>query len=135
VMLLWTEMVLKPYVETRPEGVIPVVFLDSLAAYKTRAVRKAIHDLGCRIEYIPPGCTGSCQPIDVGWNKPFQDHMRSFYKPWQRRQIKKKKNKAPSRRRVAKWTLRAWAKIRTNIVFNSWRHGECAIIKDGQRME
>jgi hypothetical protein len=37
-MLLWNEMVLKPYVETRPEGVIPVVFLDSLAAHKSRAV-------------------------------------------------------------------------------------------------
>ena len=29
VMLLWVEKVLKPYVEAAPDGIIPILFLDS----------------------------------------------------------------------------------------------------------
>ena len=35
VMLMWVEMVLKPYVDTAPENVVPLLFLDSYCCHMT----------------------------------------------------------------------------------------------------
>ena len=72
VMLLWVEKVLKPYVEGAPEGIIPILFLDSYTCHMMSSVVNSIQVLGVGVGHIPGGCTYLCQPVDVGINKPFK---------------------------------------------------------------
>ena len=55
VMLMWVDMVLKPYVDTAPDEVVPVLFLDSYRCHMMNSVVNAIQDLGVQVEHIPGG--------------------------------------------------------------------------------
>ena len=70
-MLMWVDMVLKPYVDTAPEDMVPILFLDSYCCHMMNLVVNAIQDLGVQVKHIPGGCTSLCQPVDIGINKPF----------------------------------------------------------------
>ncbi len=35
-----------------------------------------------KVIHIPGRCTGLCQPLDVGINKPFKCHIRSRWEEW-----------------------------------------------------
>jgi hypothetical protein len=65
VMLRWVAEVLAPYVEEAPEGIVPVMFLDSYRAHMMASVVERIQALGIDVFHIPGGCTGLCQPVDV----------------------------------------------------------------------
>jgi hypothetical protein len=71
-MMLWVDKILKPYVQTAPDGIVPVLFLDSYHCHMMASVVQRIQDLGVEVEHIPEGCTSLCQPVDVGMNKPFK---------------------------------------------------------------
>ena len=68
-MLHWVEVMLKTYIETCPDGIHPLILLDS---YKCNMMGSVVADLGMQVEHIPEGCTGLCQPIDVGIGKPLK---------------------------------------------------------------
>jgi hypothetical protein len=36
------------------------------------SVVRAIQELGVEVKFIPPGCTGLAQPINIGYNKSFK---------------------------------------------------------------
>jgi hypothetical protein len=74
-MLLWVEQVPGPYVATVPDGVVPILLLDSYRCHMMTLVVTKIRDLGVEVENIPGVCTGLCQPVDVGVNKPFKNHI------------------------------------------------------------
>ena len=57
VMLMWVEMVLKPYVDIVPDNVGPILFLDSYHCHMMNLVVNAIQDLGVEVNHIPGGCT------------------------------------------------------------------------------
>ena len=57
VMLMWVDMVLKPYFDTAPEDVVPILFLDLYCCHMMNSVVNAIQDLGVQVEHIPGGCT------------------------------------------------------------------------------
>ncbi len=57
-MLKWIYEILAPYVATAPEGVVPILFLDSFSVHMMATVVNVIQDLGIQVEFIPPGCTG-----------------------------------------------------------------------------
>jgi hypothetical protein len=40
-------------------------------------VVNAIQDFGVQVEFIPPGCTGLLQPVNVGYNKVFKAKLTS----------------------------------------------------------
>ncbi len=46
------------------------------------SVTNAIADLDIEIISIPGGCTGLCQPLDVGINKPFKARVRALWEEW-----------------------------------------------------
>jgi len=72
VMLAWVNKVLKPYVT---EHVIPILILDSYFCHMMASVVTKIQELGIEVKHIPGGCTSLCQPVDVGFNKPFKDRV------------------------------------------------------------
>jgi hypothetical protein len=125
VMLTWVEQVLKPHVMTAPEGVIPILFLDSYRAHMMTSVVKQITALGVEVEHIPGGCTGLCQPVDIGVNKPFKHRIRQQWEQWMIDiGLQGAQTCPPSREDIVKWTLQAKNEMPRQIVINSWRHGE-----------
>ena len=48
VMLMWVNMVLKPYVDTAPENVVLLLFLDSHHCHMINSVVNAIQDIGLK---------------------------------------------------------------------------------------
>ena len=49
--------------------------LDAFSAQMTDKVRQAFKDLNTTTSYIPGGCTGYIQVLDVAINKPFKDKI------------------------------------------------------------
>lgn len=82
VMLMWVQKVLKPYIATAPEDIVPILFLDSYRCHMMASVVQEIQELGVEVEHIPGGCTGLCQPVDVGVNKPFKNRIREKWESW-----------------------------------------------------
>lgn len=46
------------------------------------SVVEAVQDFGVEVEYIPDGCTGLCQPVDVGVYKPFKHQILHQWEQW-----------------------------------------------------
>jgi hypothetical protein len=82
VMIAWVDEILKPYVFDAPEDIIPLLILDSYRCHMMGSVVQRIQELGVEVRHIPGGCTSLCQPVDVGFNKPFKDRMRKQWLSW-----------------------------------------------------
>ncbi len=81
-MITWVDDVLKPYVANAPDHVIPLLILDSYRCHMMASVVTRIQELGIEVKHIPGGCTSLCQPVDVGFNKPFKDRVRRQWMSW-----------------------------------------------------
>ncbi len=82
VMIVWVDEVLAPYVATAPDDVIPLLILDSYQCHMMALVVQRIQELGVEVKHIPRGCTSLCQPVNVGFNKPFKDCPRRTWLSW-----------------------------------------------------
>ena len=71
-MLEWIDTVLKPWADGAPDNIRPFVLLDSYRCHLTNPVKLTMNEAGVDYFHIPGGCTGLCQPVDVGINKPFK---------------------------------------------------------------
>ena len=106
VMLLWVDSVLKPYIDTAPENVVPTLFLDSYRCHIMASVVSAIQNLGVEVEHIPGGCTYLCQPVDVGVNKPYKTQMRNQWESWMVGEgIIHGATSSPTRKKIVEWAL------------------------------
>ena len=104
VMLLWVDKILKPYVLGAPENIVPILFLDSYRCHLMSSVVSKIQDLGVEVEHIPGGCTGLCQPVDVGVNKPFKDRLRGQWEAWMINEgMERGTTSPPTREDISKW--------------------------------
>ncbi len=75
VMLTWVEKVLAPYVMMAPEDIILLLILDSYRCHMMASVVYKIQELGVKVKHIPGRFTSLCQPVDVGFNKPFKSRV------------------------------------------------------------
>ena len=82
VMLIWIDIILKPYLLTAPENIVPIIFLDSYRCHMMGSVVRTIEELGCEVMHIPGGCTCVLQPVDVGFNKPLKAGYRKPFHNW-----------------------------------------------------
>ena len=94
----WIEECLGPYVATAPSGIVPLLLLDDFRVHKTGKVVGAIQELGVQVEFIPPGCTGMVQPVDVGYNKPLKAQFCMRYSNWMLQQDPSLPIPSPDRR-------------------------------------
>jgi hypothetical protein len=81
-MIAWENTVLAPYIATAPDHVVPVLILDMYRCHLMSLVVQMIQELGVELQHIPGGCTSLCQPVDVGFNKPFKDWMQRQWINW-----------------------------------------------------
>ena len=121
VMMEWVEKILAPYVENVPRGIVPILLLDDFSVHKTGAVVGAIQALGVEVEFIPPGCTGMVQPVDVGYNKPLKSKFRDQYRQWMLDQDPNQSIPCPSRVLVAEWLIAAQRSMTPAIIRNAWK--------------
>ncbi len=124
VMLDWIDLILVPYVAEAPAGIVPVLFLDSYCAHMMKSVVARIQALGVDVFHIPGGCTGLCQPVDVGFNKPLKTQMRSQWEEWM--SLKWDDMSAtdvtpkPTREIVLEWVCGAFDNFPDGLVKNAW---------------
>ena len=111
IMLEWVEEILPLYVPTPPPGVVPLLYLDSFAVHMMGSVVGAIQALGVEVKFIPPGCTGLVQPVDVGYNKAFKSKVKEQCNEWLFQHDPDLPVPKTSRRDVVEWILAAEANI------------------------
>ena len=125
VMLQWVNKVLKPYVDNAPEGIVPILFLDSYRCHTMSLVVNAVQGLGVDVEHIPGGCTYLCQPVDVGVTKPYKTHLCKRWESWMFAEgIIHGTTSPPTRKHIAEWAIHANNTLTETIIKNAWRHGK-----------
>ena len=123
VMLRWVDEVIKPYVATAPDDVIPVLLLDSYRCHIMASVVNKITDLGVEVIHIPGGCTGLVQPLDVGYNRPFKVRIRRKWQEWMMETVEQiGVVKAPHWEDVSAWIAESYWDLdrKTKTIKNAW---------------
>ena len=86
VMLQWVEQVLKPYIlvvfRYCSSFLLDSFLLDSYKCHMMASVVTHINELGVKVQHIPGGCTGLCQPVDIGVTKPLKYELRNQWESW-----------------------------------------------------
>ncbi len=75
------------------------------------------------MKHIPGGCTSLCQPVDVGFNKPFKSHVQKMWMKWMiAKGVKEGTTSLPTRHDVTVWVDKAMAQMKEErrIIKNSW---------------
>ena len=73
-----------------------------------------IQKLGIEVIHIPGGCTGLCQPLDVGINKPFKCRVRQRWEEWMISGIERTGTvESPSRAEVSAWVAEVSLEMRS----------------------
>jgi hypothetical protein len=122
-MLAWVEDILRPYVETAPDDVIPLLILDSYHCHMKGSVVQKIQELRVEVKHIPGGCHSLCQPVDIGFNKPFKDCLRKLWISWMMSKgIIHGTRSTPMRLNVATWVNEAMKEMTREcaMVRNTW---------------
>ncbi len=71
-------------------------------------VVQKIQELGVEVKHIPGGCDSLCQPIDIGFNKPFKNRLRKLWISWMiSKGIIHGTTRTPMRLNVATWVNEA----------------------------
>jgi hypothetical protein len=123
VMLAWVEEVLAPYAATAPEDIILLLILGSYRCHMMASVVSKIQELGVEVKHIPGGCTSLCQPVDVGFNKPFKSHIQKMWINWMiTKGVQEGTTSLSMRLDVAVWVVEAMAKMKEKrqIIKNAW---------------
>ncbi len=78
-----------------------------------------IRKLGIKVQYIPAGCVCFCQPVDVGFNKPFKSCIHCLWHDWIIEFGKEKAAiKSPTPAKLAEWIVCANDSISDVIIKN-----------------
>ncbi len=121
IMFNWIKHVLAPYVATAPPGIIPILFLDPFRVHKMGTIVNTIQTLGVQVEFIPAGCTGLVQPVDVGFNKAFKCKMRDKFLKRMMGQDLNLPIPGSMHHDVAQWIINAQKNISAETIRNAWR--------------
>ncbi|KAK6763750.1 hypothetical protein RB195_024182 [Necator americanus] len=77
-----------------------LLIFDSARCHVTDEVKQFCQQYG-KIAVIPGGLTKILQPLDVGINKPFKDHLKAGWEKWMRDEAKATYTKSGIRRRMS----------------------------------
>jgi hypothetical protein len=124
VMVACVDEVLMSYNAMAPDDAVPLLILDSYQCHMMALVVQIIQELGVEVKHIPGGCTSLCQPVDVGFNKPFKDRVRQTWQSWMIAEgIVHGTTSLPTRLDVATWVANAMAEMTREggVIRNRWR--------------
>ena len=121
-MIDWVENVVKPWGLSTPEGIVPILLLDSYRCHLMTSVVDLNQQAGVEVEFIPGGLTGLCQPLDIGVNKPLKNRV---YRKWEEYMLSvgldQVKTKPPTRLTMVEWAVSSLNSISEQIIKNAWR--------------
>ena len=60
---------------------------DVFRAHRTEAVLQKLAEEGIVCVFVPANCTSELQPMDLSFNKPFKEHMKSKFTMWYSSQV------------------------------------------------
>ncbi|KAG1968293.1 pogo transposable element with KRAB domain [Pimephales promelas] len=85
---------------------------------------------------IPGGCTKYIHAPDVEWNQPFKASLQESYDNWMAGDVDKEYTvggnmRAPARRLLLDWVLKAWEKLDTERLKNSFKVCGLTVASDG----
>ena len=124
VMIEWVENILKPFIETAPENVAPLLVLDPFRWHMMTLVVKNIQQLGVEVEQIPDGCTSLSQLVDIGITKASKMLVCKDWEDWMLDSgINVSVVESPTRQLIVEWVIKAFDTIPMDTVQHSWRHG------------
>jgi hypothetical protein len=121
IMLNWVKHVLAPYVAMAPPGIIPIILLDQFKVHKMGSIINTIQALGVQVKFIPTGCMGLVQPVDIGYNKLFKCKMHNKFLAWLVLQDPNASIPGSTRRDVAQWIFNLQDNISVETIRNAWR--------------
>ncbi len=81
----------------------------------------AIQALGVQVEFIPAGCTGLVQPVNVRFNKAFKCKMRNEFLKWMMAQDPNLPIPGSTCHNVAQSIIDAQKNISLEMIRNAWR--------------
>jgi hypothetical protein len=135
IMLDWVEHVLAPYVATAPPGIIPILLLDQFRVHKMGSIVNAIQALGVQVKFIPAGCTGLVQPVDVGYSKSFKCKMCNEFLAWMMSQDPNVPIPESMHHDVTQWIINAQNNLSAKPIRNAWRKmGFLLLPRERQRL-
>lgn len=116
IMREWIDCVWKPELQG-----VAMLLLGSLKIHHMKEVKDHLQGECCTsVQFVPPGATGICQPMDVAVMKPFKDRCRQRY--LERVAEQGFCGSASERRkRVSQAVLAAWAEIAPETIVNGFR--------------
>jgi hypothetical protein len=80
------------------------------------SVVQKIQELGAEVKHIPGGCTSLCQPVDIGFNKPFKDHLRKLWISWMiSKGVIHGTTSTPARLNIATWVHEAMKEMKREL--------------------
>ena len=82
-----------------------------------------MEDLGVEVQHIPGGCTSLCQPVDIGFNKPFKSRMNNLWTDFMvNTGLVNGKIVCPERIQVATWIKNASDMLEGHTALrNAWK--------------
>ena len=124
-MQQWVNEIFGMYLAANPppEGVIPVLFLDSYRCHMIASVVSRIEAMGIEVIHIPGGCMGLCQPLDVGVNRSFKARIRRMWEEWLTDLLEQTdKVRDATRKEVSEWMAAVfWEMVGSRVLRNCWR--------------
>jgi hypothetical protein len=123
-MMLWVDQILGPYlvVNPPPPGIQPVILVGAYRCHMMALVVAKISELGIEVIHIPGGCTGLCQPLNIGVNKPLKHCLRDLWEEWMTNMLNKEGEICDAtREEVAEWmAIVYWQMMGSKILKNAW---------------
>ena len=93
-MLEYADKVLKPYMEHQRQKLSlsaetpGLCIFDVFAAHRCKEFTKALDEGGIKHVFIPAGCTGLLQPLDISVNEPFKQNLKKIFGSWYAQKVK-----------------------------------------------
>ncbi len=85
-MIEYAEKILFPYVEDKRKihgaNQKALVIFDVFAAHRCSSFIEKLQEINCEVLFIPAGCTGELQPLDVMVNDAFKKLMKNEFTDW-----------------------------------------------------
>ncbi|XP_062604206.1 uncharacterized protein LOC134266007 [Saccostrea cucullata] len=94
-MCRFVDTILLPYINKMRDSLdLPLkqpalCIFDVFAAHRTESFLKKLKKNGIIVKFIPGGCTGELQPLDLSGNAQFKDLVKKRFVSWYATEIKK----------------------------------------------
>ena len=75
---------------------VGLCIFDVFADHRCDCFLEKLDACGIKHVFVPAGCTGSLQPLDISVNEPFKQHLKEIFSSWYAQQVKNSVDKDDS---------------------------------------